>query len=216
MFKDLPAISEANGLNDSNHIKIALTGKMRSGKDTVARTIAEIIRRNTNYDVLIFSFGDSLKLFANFIFPHEFRENEKPRELYQWLGQTLRQRDEDIWIRHIIKEMNNNIKEISAYKGKKIISIITDLRQPNEYEFCKQNGFHIIKVECDDAVRLERMKESNDNFKREDLNHETERHIDLFEADYTLTTTHINEKELKERVREVLKSILNKYILNEY
>lgn len=109
------------------------------------------------------------------------------------------------------KKINDNLRNIGFdYGSYTIVNIITDLRQPNEYEFAKQNDFTIIKVECDDVVRLKRIQELNDDFDEKDLQHETETYIDSFDYDYLITTTHINKNELYHRVKELTELIQNK------
>ena len=120
----------------------------------------------------------------------------------------MRIQDEDIWVRMAADNINHSKSFSSLFKN--VINVITDLRQPNEYQFCKDNNFIIVKVECDDAVRLERMKAINDQFDITDLTHETESYIDTFEADYTITTTHTNEEECMERVKALKEFILKK------
>ncbi|HEC2241668.1 TPA: AAA family ATPase [Staphylococcus delphini] len=193
-------------------INIALTGKMRSGKDSVASAVVKSLSNpHKNVYVRAFSFGDSLKQTARQLYPHEFNGEQKPRQLIQWLGQTLRQRNENIWIDFVAKKINDNLRSIGFdYGSYTIVNIITDLRQPNEYEFAKQNDFTIIKVECDDVVRLKRMQELNDDFDEKDLQHETETYIDSFDYDYLITTTHINKNELYHRVKDLTELIQNK------
>ncbi|MEJ7218392.1 AAA family ATPase [Staphylococcus gallinarum] len=178
-------------------INIAITGKMRSGKDTVAKNLINLMCEQ--YKVHAIAFGDSLKYYVKQLFNDEFADDRKPRELYQWFGQTLRMRDEDIWIKQLINSIDKNNSQPVPYNTT-IVNIITDLRQPNEYKFCKDNGFYIVKVECDDSIRVKRMNNLSDNFDTNDLTHETESFVDSYEADYTLVTSHINEKECKERV----------------
>lgn len=184
--------------SDIGHINIALTGKMRSGKDTVARNLIRLM--SEEYKVQTFAFGDSLKEFAKVLFPNEFKDDRKPRDLYQWFGQTLRSRDEDIWINQLVRELNKHNTTYEAL-NMKVVNVITDLRQPNEYQFCKENGFYIIKVECDDAIRIKRMDGLNDNFDIKDLTHETERYIDTFDYDYVISTTHMDVDECEQRVK---------------
>ncbi|AJC95837.1 MULTISPECIES: AAA family ATPase [Staphylococcus] len=208
MKNTYPVITKVNNFQ----INIALTGKMRSGKDTVAKKIFELFDA---HDVAVkhYAFGDALKTYARKLYPDEFNEGNKPRELFQWLGQTLRERNPNIWINHLAEEINKfNGYYGTVYYGGHLINIITDLRQPNEYEFCKDNDFYIIRVDCDDVVRLKRMKTLNDNFSDKDLNHETEKHIDSFKEDYIVTTTHINEEELSERIESIINHIKNKQL----
>lgn len=208
MKNTYPVITKVNNLQ----INIALTGKMRSGKDTVARKIFELFDA---HDVAVkhYAFGDALKEYSKALYPEEFKQENKPRELLQWFGQTLRSRNPNIWINHLAEEINKfNGYYGTVYYGGSLINIITDLRQPNEFEFCKENNFYIIKVDCDDVIRFKRMQELNDNFNKEDINHETEKHIDSFKEDYIITTTHINEEELSERITSIINQIKQKQL----
>ncbi|MCS1350369.1 AAA family ATPase [Mechercharimyces sp. CAU 1602] len=151
-------------------MKIALTGKMRSGKSTVAEYLSE------NYGFHSCAFGDTLKLFANKLFqPRQLKD----RQLYQWFGQTMRERESDIWVRHLDYAIYDLVTT-----GKNIV--ITDLRQPNEYQYCREKGFAIIRVTCPDDIRLQRMRQEGDLFDETTLNHETEMYIDGFGVDFEI------------------------------
>lgn len=170
--------------------RIALCGKMRSGKSLIAGHLADAhgFRR--------VAFGDALKRFADDIFPH-FTENietldkefggtrvigkRKPRALYQTFGQTMREIDPDIWIYHAEKslELYENMRDVPGV-------VIDDLRQPNEEEWARDNGFTIIRVNANEDTRLRRARALGDVFKVEDLRHETELHIDDIIADSDL------------------------------
>lgn len=65
--------------------------------------------------------------------------------------------------------------------------VVTDLQQPNEYQYLKEDGFTIVKVEADSEVHLERMRKEKDTFRMEDLHHETESQIDSMPCDYLVT-----------------------------
>ncbi|WP_299831709.1 adenylate kinase [uncultured Metabacillus sp.] len=149
-------------------MKIALIAKMRSGKDTVADYLCE------QYGFDKYAFGDELKRYY-----HElFGETEaKPREGYQWFGQTLRQRDRDIWVRKCFENID---------KFDPIHIVVSDLRQPNEYKKCKAEGYTIVKIECDDELRVKRIMQKNDQFNMSNLKHDTEMHIDKFNYDYMI------------------------------
>jgi dephospho-CoA kinase len=168
--------------------KIALIGRMRSGKDTVADYLIK------QYNYRRFAFGDELKRYYHELFG---QTDSKPREGYQRFGQLMRTFEPDVWL-------NKCFEMIDRHPLHKIV--ITDLRQPNEYEKCKQEGFVLIKVECDDELRLRRIMEKQDNFNPESLKHETESHIDEFECDYIIKNNRTLE-ELHTQIDEIIKEI---------
>jgi len=204
-LSSIPSISPSH----SHELRIAVTGQMRTGKDTIAQAISQYLN-HAGYSVFPHTFGESLKAVATQLFPEEFKDGKKPRELFQWLGQTMRQRNEDVWI----NQVNQAISELNELSNDSDIThvahIITDLRQPNEYEYCKMNNFIIIKVTCDDEVRIKRMQELDDNFKVDDLNHETELHINYFNPDYTLDTTYLDQEQMKETIQGFTKQLLKR------
>jgi dephospho-CoA kinase len=160
-------------------VKIALTGKLRSGKDTAANHI--YIRHSFNR----VAFGDALKKNAHATFPW-VSEFSKPRELYQQFGQLMRQIEPDVWIKHAERAVKGAIDANVNIGAGKVGVVITDLRQPNEYEWARENGFTIIRVTAPDEDRLWRAKLAGDDFTEADLEHETESHIDGFSVDYTV------------------------------
>jgi len=157
-------------------IKIALTGKMRSGKDTVALHLA--FEHGFEYPI---AFGDKLKRTFHELFPWVFAQS-KPREGYQRFGQLIREEfDENVWVKHLASTVEF-LEDSRKTRG----IVITDLRQPNEYEWCRANGFIIVRVTAPDELRIARAKAAGDNFSADDLAHETERHVDRFEVDYEI------------------------------
>ena len=169
-------------------MKIALTGKMRSGKDTVA----EIMGKYARFNEIKFSKGIT-EIIENYL--PEVASKGKDRYAYQVIGQSLREIDPLIWVKYSIgKAIGDNV-------------IITDLRQQNEYEYLKEHGFIIIKVESNLGDRINRMKELDEDNSIDRMNHETERFIDLIEADYTINNFWGLE-ELEWQVYSVITKIL--------
>lgn len=182
-------------MNTNKLPRIALTGKLRSGKSHIASYIS------ARYGFIELSFGDALKRVANELFEGSdvykfepitrecpFSEDgyetigyHKPRKLYQDVGQSLRALDEDVWIRQLEKSMYI-WEDMRSTKG----IIIDDLRQPNEYEWARRNGFVIIRVNANEDTRLERARAAGDDFSLEDLRHDTEMHVDDYEVDYEI------------------------------
>lgn len=152
-------------------MKIAICGLMRSGKDSVGNYLVK------NYGYNRLAFGDGIRTTIQLLFPERLEDGQKPRELLQGLGQGLRQFDENVWV-------NFYDRAVKRSKNDKIVC--TDLRQPNEYQYLREQGYIIIRIDTDLNRRLQNMKKENDNFTYEDLLHETESHIVDFEVDYVL------------------------------
>ncbi len=112
-----------------NFRRIALTGKFRSGKDTVADHL------RTHYGYYPLAFGAKLKSVTEDLFNYvEFADfgRNKPRALLQAVGQALRSVDENVWVNVVDRNMR-------VLEGANIEGIcVTDLRQPNEYEWAKR------------------------------------------------------------------------------
>jgi len=158
---------------------------MRAGKDTVADYLVE------NYGFTKFAFGNALKQYAHEIFGVD--PNEKPRDIYQRFGQYCRALDEDVWVRKCFEEVQHcrSIAEDRALLYAEIGEpvqpfrpVITDIRQPNEFDRCRAEGYVIIRVAADDVTRLERARAAGDVFDAATLNHETERYVNLFDVDF--------------------------------
>lgn len=158
--------------------KIALTGQMRAGKDEIAKHL--VISHGFNR----VAFGDELKRLAHEAFP-DVSESSKPRALYQTFGQLLREIDPDIWVRHAERKVNAIIN-VNAQFEDHIGIVISDLRQPNEFDWAIESGFTIAKVTAPVGKRLVRAKAAGDSFTEADLAHETESHIEGFAADYEI------------------------------
>lgn len=175
----------------NKNIRIAITGKMRAGKDTVYLNLENEIQKalldlpeGASYGVKQFAFGDSLKEKARAEYPSEFENGAKPRRILQEFGQSMRAtKGQDVWVNFVDEKVKafENEREVS-------VSFITDVRQQNEFDYVRSNGYYTIKVVASDDTRISRMKELGDNFSLEDLSHETELNIDSYHVDYIITT----------------------------
>lgn len=174
-------------------MKVALVGKIRSGKDTVGGMFGK------EYKCFRIAFGDEIGKVIREYFP-EALEGGKPRFHYQHIGQRFRDLDNDVWV----KALHRTIEGLEERGINRFV--VTDLRQPNEYEYLKSLGFQVIKVETADEIRLERMNANGDNFKLSDLNHETEQEIDDIPYDF-LISNNTNLDDLYKQVKNVAEEL---------
>jgi dephospho-CoA kinase len=151
---------------------ISVYGKMRSGKDTVA----DLLRGYRLYKNI--AYGDELKRLYHEIFGYS--GDTKDRDGYQWFGQAMRARKPDVWV----ELLERQIKLIESRPNDGIV--ITDMRQPNEYEHLSERGFLMIKVHTPDEIRIERARARGEEVTEEQLKHETEQYIDDYEYDYVI------------------------------
>jgi dephospho-CoA kinase len=150
-------------------MKLAITGKLRSGKDTAASYLV------TYYDFQPFAFGDELKQAFHRAFPSVPAE-PKPRALYQKFGQWARESlGDDVWITHCFRK-------VEFYGSARVV--ITDVRQLNEYEALIEAGYTIIRINAPDDLRMKRAIDAGDDFTVHDFVHETELNVDTFAVDY--------------------------------
>lgn len=172
-------------------MRLAIYGKLRAGKTALASYYAEKL----NCDIVDFS--DAMKEAIKIIFPEEFKEEVKNRELLIKFGQHMRKLDEDVWTNIVKNKILNN-------KDKNII--VTGVRQQNEYDMLKKLGFKFIKVEASEHSRAYRSILNKDVFNSENLTHSTETILDNFEYDFLIENNY-GFKELHIAANNVLKEI---------
>ena len=120
-------------------MKIAILGKMCSGKTTTANLIKQI---DSRYE--IFSFGQKIKDVASDLFDMK----EKDRSLLISIGSKMREIDSEVWINYVINQCSN-----------KEFCLVDDLRYQNEYEALVKNGFQIIQLNISSDLQEKRIKE---------------------------------------------------------
>lgn len=188
-------------------IKLAITGRFRRGKDTVADLI---MQRLPDWDGALerLAFGDALKDEVSEMV-HLYLGRDSPaysraqiandgsfkyshvtlvqhlgwmklnRAIngpgYQWWGEFRRRLyGEDYWLQHPLFVSNY----MGAVLDRKHI-LLTDVRHFNEAEWCKKNGFYLVRIEgpCRASNEIR------------DPEHESERHIDKLPVDTVIYNT---------------------------
>ena len=174
----------------SKQIKIALLGKARSGKDSVANILVE----DMGFQEFKLSKGiyDFIRQFyrAQIV---QVDGGAKDRGLLQLIGQTVRKIDEDIWVRYLLED-------ISKYPSwREMDIVVSDVRQENEVRTLRREGYTIIKVTASENIRIARMKAAGDIVTKEQLSYETELSVDAIDADWVI----VNEGTLEELTKVV-------------
>jgi dephospho-CoA kinase len=159
-------------------IKLALCGKLRSGKSLVAGYLSLM------HDFQPFAFGDALKNSFHRAFPQIPRQ-PKPRAYYQSFGQWARATiDENVWVDATMRKVDEYLAHNQCNDRLRIL--IEDVRQQNEYDRLKREGFVFVRITAPDELRLERARKVGDDFAEADLTHETELLVDTFAVDYEI------------------------------
>jgi len=89
---------------------------------------------------------------------------EKDRKFLQMVGDWGRDKDPDVWINIVNKEISKSSPKENLY--------ISDLRYPNEIKILKNNGFYLVNV-----IRESSM---NDNFGNGSRKHSSETSLEKY------------------------------------
>ena len=167
-------------------MKIAIYGPMCSGKTTVANILQETDKRYS-----IYSFGQKIKDIAKELFQME----GKDRSLLINIADKMREIDEDVWAKYIIRQTDKND-----------YCIIDDLRFQNELKYL--TDWKIICLTTPKEARIQRLKKLYpNNFKDhiKNMDHISENDTLELPVDTIYINTDINMKELKEDLLSGLK-----------
>ena len=177
-------------------MKIAVTGKMCSGKTTLCNYLCELEPR-----FQIFSFGKKVKDVASDLFQMDPRI--KDRTLLTSIGQKMREIDKDVWVNYVI----NQCKDVEY-------CLVDDLRYQNEYEALVKNGFKIIQLNISDELQEYRIKMVYpDNYldHLNNRNHPSEKNTFQWLSDSDEKHPHlsIDSSEDREIIKKIVKEFIN-------
>ena len=172
-------------------MKIAIIGKMCSGKTTSANLIKQMDNR---YE--IFSFGKKVKEVAVDL----FQMQGKDRTLLTSIGTKMREIDPDIWVNYVLNQ--------AKYKK---FCIIDDLRYQNEYDACLKHDFIFIKLNINPTIQKERIIKLYPNNYQDHLNNLD--HISEKSEDLKCSKIHleINSDDDINKIKHQLYLLLNKH-----
>jgi hypothetical protein len=160
-------------------IKVAITGKANSGKDTVGKIISKehrSINRYKNFATKI-ALADPVKEIGMIMFPDlkkniffgpsENRKTEIPnsfkndspltvRQLLIDIGTNLgRSYNENIWL-----DVFDSRLSIQEKHGTSLV-IVTDVRFRNEFDHVKNKGFFTIRLKRDNYTKIDNVSETD-------------------------------------------------------
>lgn len=124
-------------------MKIAIAGRMASGKTTLAKALAK------HWEGEILSLGGKVKEVGKDLFGMV----EKDRPLLQQIGMKMREIRPDVWIDY----MNRTIDEDFA-ADKYDVAIVDDVRFINEAEKLSAQGWRIVRLHIEEDLQRERLE----------------------------------------------------------
>lgn len=161
-------------------IKIGISGKVNSGKNTLASFLAHNLMSNDHSKFEILAFADKIKeiilqMFLNaqkecLFGPSELRKQPVPnlfecgnqvthRDLLLKIGKMGRNFDENFWINHVDDKIN---------RLKKQLVIISDARFANEFSYLKKNNFFLIRIRRNESPNINDISETEQNIINDD------------------------------------------------
>lgn len=172
-------------------IRIGITGKANSGKDTVINLLIDKLKLRDNlrlFDFECLAFADPLKRMAQLAFPEiptewlygssKFRNNIIPkafkngepltvRQLLIDLGNDFgRKYQSDIWIRNL----EYNYRKV-LHSDVRVV-LVSDCRFKNEFEYLKQQAFFQVRILRNDSAKIDDISETDqDGISNEEFDH---------------------------------------------
>lgn len=151
-------------------VRLAISGKMRSGKDTLADRLVE------RYGLRKYAFADGLKDVARELFG--MRPGTKNRHLLVELGRKMCEIDRLVWVNQVLGKMPLR-QDV----------VISDLRFQYEYHALKAFGFVVARVDCDHEARMRRIEKYGSRVDMALLDDPSETDLDGMDFDWRLDGT---------------------------
>lgn len=146
-------------------MRIALCGEARSGKDTVAEMLE---------DFHSMSFGYYMKEAYYDRYPTRIG-TPKDREHMIAFSKPIVDVYPTVWVDWVANELSMNM-EMSSQRD----YVITDLRQPHEEKWCRDNGFHIVRVHRPEEERRKAQLAKGENPDNQDLPYEVKADFHIY------------------------------------
>lgn len=118
---------------------IAVSGRARHGKDTVAKILQEQLQSD-GYKVLITHYADLLKYICTTFFDWNGKKDKEGRSLLQFVGtDVVRSKEPNFWVDFVADIL-------CFFKDMWDFVIIPDTRFPNEFNRLKEHGLDAVHL----------------------------------------------------------------------
>lgn len=156
---------------------ILISGKARSGKDTLANFMLENITKDNKKGIII-KYADILKFICEKYFDWDGNKDDKGRTLLQYVGTNIiRKNNADTWV-------NCVIELVKGFGDKFDYVLISDVRFPNEIQRWEDEKFDYT------TIRVYRINEDNTEFDNglsiEQKNHSSETALDNYKMKFDI------------------------------
>ncbi|MFX0207890.1 MAG: AAA family ATPase [Candidatus Hodarchaeota archaeon] len=170
--------------------KIAITGRMGSGKTTVANLLAPHGFKRRSIAKKIREIVQDIGL-------------PETREILQETGRFYRQWDGLVWVRIVARQAQED-----AQKGLK--TTVDDVRFMNEVTLLRSEGFLIVRLQVPSELRKDRIQRRDDIEIAEEVwkkwqDHPTEQEIDQIDPDIEIDNSY-SLKELMRKIQDLIKN----------
>ena len=167
-------------------LKIAISGRAGSGKNTIASMIVKDILSLNADEYRIAAFAEPIKQIIEIMFPgcdldslygpSDQRQNKIASSINDYIDDvevTYRQASMDIgklgraygskfWVAHMANKYNSSPKNLKAF-------ITSDLRFPWEFQWLKDNGFIICRVKRDNLLKIDDISETGQDALKDEI-----------------------------------------------
>jgi dephospho-CoA kinase len=170
---------------EHSYLKIGIIGKMCSGKTTLANHLKSYLLKKYNLEIQSLTFAGKVYDLAYDLF--DMDKQNKDRKLLQQIGTYMRQIDENVWVKYVIK--NTYQKDI----------FVEDCRYRNEFDALVTHHFMMIKIVIDEEYQIDRLKRTYpETFEShiKNLKHASEMDIDSFEEEKCVLVLNARDNEL--------------------
>lgn len=155
-------------------LKIAISGKKRSGKDTLAKTLVKEYELNFEGFGKTYAIADRIKEIAIKDYGMDSDPTKKDGKLLENIGDKMRQVVDGSGKVHTNVFCESLIEQMKEDDNGDGIQVVSDMRLLEEYEALKNAGFLMVRIEADEEVRKTRL----DQNETRDENHRTNTELD--------------------------------------